>query len=270
MGNRRYIGTHICLVAVAAVMLLPIYWVVKTSLTGENIFAYPPSILPVDPHPFFYVDAWYFIPFSRFFLNSVIVASMAIVANLIINALAGYALTRHFPGKRWVILLLLSSMMIPFHATIIPAYLITRDLGLLNTHLGLALPAFSHIVLIFVFKASFDAIPPSLIDAARIDGLSEWRIIYKVMLPLSLPAIATNIILSFIWSWNDFLWPLLIVRDVEMHTLPLGLSTFLSYFENTTGSLYAFAVMALAPGLLVFLLAQKQFVSSMASGATKG
>jgi len=270
MRRHVHFGTHCTLFIVSFVMLLPIYWVVKTSLTGENFFEYPPSLLPESPHPFFFVDAWYSISFSRFFLNSVIVAMMAIVANLIFNTMAGYALTKHFSGRRWVILLLLSSMMIPFHATIIPAYLITRDFGLLNTHLGLALPAFSHIVLIFVFKASFDAIPPSLIDAARIDGLSELRVITKVMLPLSLPAIATNIILSFIWSWNDFLWPLLIVRDMDMHTLPLGLSMFLSYFENTTGALYAFAVMVLAPGVLVFLLAQKQFVRSLTSGATKG
>jgi ABC-type glycerol-3-phosphate transport system permease component len=261
---------HLILVIVSFVMLVPFYWVIKTSITGENIFNYPPSLWPVDPQPFFYVDAWYAIPFPRFFLNSVIVAGMAIVANLIINAAAGFALTKSFPGKRWMILLLLACMMIPFHATIIPAYLITAQLGLLNTHLGLALPAFSHIICIFLFKASFDAIPPSLIQAAKIDGVPEWQILLKIMLPLAKPAVATNIILSFIWSWNDFLWPLIIVRDVEMQTLPLGLSTFLAYFEDTTGSLYAFCVMVLAPGLLVFFLAQKQFIEGLTSGARKG
>lgn len=268
--QRRHVGTHLTLLTISAIMLVPFYWVLKTSLTGENIFAYPPSIIPRDPHPFYYVDAWYFVPFVRFMANSALIAGMSILANIIVNALAGYALSKNFPGKSWVLLLLLSSMMIPFQATIIPAYLITRDLGLLNTHLGLALPAFSHIVLIFVFKASFDAIPRSLIEAARIDGLSEWRIMTRIMLPLSLPAVATNVILSFIWSWNDFLWPLLVVRDVRMQTLPLGLSNFLSQFENTTGSLYAFSVMVLAPGILVFLLAQKQFIRSLTSGATKG
>ncbi|MCB9943615.1 MAG: carbohydrate ABC transporter permease [Geminicoccaceae bacterium] len=261
---------HLILVIVSFVMLVPFYWVIKTSITGENIFNYPPSLWPVDPQPFFYVDAWYAIPFPRFFLNSVIVAGMAIVANLIINAAAGFALTKSFPGKRWMILLLLACMMIPFHATIIPAYLITAQLGLLNTHLGLALPAFSHIICIFLFKASFDAIPPSLIQAAKIDGVPEWQILLKIMLPLAKPAVATNIILSFIWSWNDFLWPLIIVRDVDMQTLPLGLSTFLAYFEDTTGALYAFCVMVLAPGLLVFLLAQRQFIAGLTSGARKG
>ncbi|MFQ5971317.1 MAG: carbohydrate ABC transporter permease [Alphaproteobacteria bacterium] len=270
VNNYRHWPIHLTLIGVCFVMLVPFYWVIKTSLTGENLFNYPPAVLPQDPNPYYFVDAWYFIPFARFFLNSVIVAGMTIIANLVLNAMAGYALTRHFVGKRLIILILLSSMMIPFHATIIPAYLVTRELGLLNTHLGLALPAFSHIVLIFVFKASFDAVPDSLVAAARIDGLSEWKIIYKIMLPLAKPAVATNVILSFIWSWNDFLWPLMIIRQVEMQTLPLGLSTFQSYFEDTTGSLYAFSVMVLAPGLLVFLLAQKEFIRGLTSGARKG
>ena len=161
-------------------------------------------------------------------------------------------------------------MMMPFQATIIPAYLITGQLGLLNSYLGLALPLISTIICIFVFKASFDAVPRSLIDAARIDGLSDWQIILRVMLPLAKPAIATNVILAFIWSWNNFLWPLIITRDEEMQTLPLGLARFLSYHEDTTGALYAFCVMVLAPGILVFLMAQKEFIRGLTSGATKG
>jgi ABC-type glycerol-3-phosphate transport system permease component len=261
---------HLVLILVSAVMLVPFYWVIKTSFTGENIFEYPPSLLPVDPQPFFYVDAWYTIPFTRYFLNSVVVAVMVIVANLLFNAAAGYALTKRFAGKRWIILLFLACMMIPFHATIIPAYLITAQLGILNSYLGLALPAFSHIICIFIFKANFDAIPPSLIQAAKIDGVPESHILLKIMLPLAKPAVATNMILSFIWSWNDFLWPLIITRDQTMQTLPLGLSAFLASFEDTTGALYAFCVMVLAPGLLIFLLAQKEFIRGLTSGAKKG
>ena len=128
----------------------------------------------------------------------------------------------------------------------------------------------STIVCIFIFKASFDAVPRSLIDAARIDGLGELRILLRVMLPLSTPAIATNIVLSFIWSWNNFLWPLIITRSQDMQTLPLGLARFLSYMEDTTGALYAFVVMVLAPGLLVFLMAQSAFMRGLTTGATKG
>jgi ABC-type glycerol-3-phosphate transport system permease component len=270
MRRPRTWPIHLALAMMAAVMLVPFYWVLKTSVTGENIFGYPPSLIPRHPHLFYFVDVWYYIPFVRFLWNSVVVSLIVVAANLAFNALAGYALTQPFPGKRGIILLLLSCMMIPFQATIVPAYLITKHLGLLNTRLGLALPLCSTIVNIFVFKASFDAVPRSLIDAARIDGLREWQILCRVMLPLSTSAVATNVILSFIWSWNNFLWPLVTIRSEEMQTLPLGLSTFLSYLENTTGALYAFAILVLAPGILLFLLEQKRFIEGLTSGATKG
>ena len=148
-------------------------------------------------------------------------------------------------------------------------FIASAPLGIVMA-LGLALPQFSTIVCIFVFKASFDAVPRSLIDAARIDGLSEWRIIWKVMMPLAKGAIATNVILAFIWSWNNFLWPLIVTRSADMQTLPLGLARFLSYQEDTTGALYAFCIMVLAPGVLLFLLAQNEFIRGLTSGATKG
>ena len=261
---------HLALLVVSTIMLVPFYWVLKTSLTGENIFVYPPSFLPEDPHLFFYVDVWYAIPFVRYLANSVIVSAIVVVANVALNAMAGYALTRDFPGKAATILLFLSCMMIPFQVTIIPAYLITSELGLLNSYAGMALPLTSTIVCIFVFKAAFEAIPKSLIDAARIDGVPDWMIVFRIIMPLTKPAIATNVVLSFIWSWNSFLWPLVIVRDEAMQTLPLGLSRFLSVVEDTTGALYAFCVMVLVPGLAIFLLAQKEFVSGLTSGATKG
>ena len=261
---------HLALVIVSFLMLVPFYWVLKTAITNENIYAYPPGILPRAPHLFNFVDVWYLIPFPRYLANSIIVSTIAVIGNVVFNALAGYALTRDFPGRRAVLALFLSCMLIPFQATIIPAYLITAKMGLLNTYFGLAFPLLSTIVCIFVFKAAFEAVPRSLIDAGRIDGLSEWRIIVRVLLPLSKPAIATNVILTFIWSWNNFLWPLLITRDPLMQTLPLGLARFLSYMEDTTGALYAFAVMVLAPSILVFLMAQKEFIRGLTSGATKG
>jgi ABC-type glycerol-3-phosphate transport system permease component len=261
---------HALLILVSLVMLLPFYWVIKTALTNENIYAYPPRLLPLDPHLFNFVDVWYLIPFPRYLFNSVLVSLMAVAGNVVFNAMAAYALTRPFLGKRLVIVLLLSCTLIPFQATIIPAYLITAKLGLLNTYLGLALPMLSTIICIFIFKSAFEAVPRSLIDAARIDGLAEWRIILRVLLPLSKPAIATNVILAFIWSWNGFMWPLIVTRDANMQTLPLGLARFLSYMEDTSGALYAFVCMVLAPGILVFLMAQSAFVRGLTHGATKG
>lgn len=261
---------HLTLMVIAFLMLVPFYWVIKTAITNENIYAYPPNLLPQNPHLFNFVDVWYLIPFPRYLLNSIVVSGIAVAGNVVFNAMAGYALTRQFAGRNMVLALFLSCMLIPFQATIIPAYLITAKLGLLNTYFGLALPMLSTIICIFVFKAAFEAVPRSLIDAARLDGLSEWRIIMRVLMPLSKPAVATNVILTFIWSWNNFLWPLLITRDPLMQTLPLGLARFLSYMEDTTGALYAFAVMVLAPSILVFLMAQKEFIRGLTSGATKG
>ena len=264
------IARHGVLLLVSVVMLVPFYWVIKTAITNENIYAYPPRLLPEAPHLFNFVDVWYLIPFPRYLLNSVIVSIIAVAGNVVFNAMAGYALTKHFAGKQHVLLLFLSCMLVPFQATIIPAYLVTAQLGLLNTHLGLALPLLSTIVCIFIYKAAFEAVPHSLIDAARIDGLKERQIILSVLMPLSKPAIATNVILAFIWSWNAFLWPLLITREPSMQTLPLGLARFLSYLEDTTGALYAFAVMVLMPSIFVFLMAQKEFIRGLTSGATKG
>jgi ABC-type glycerol-3-phosphate transport system permease component len=270
MRRRRAWPAHLTLAVIAAVMLMPFYWVLKTSVTGEDIFAYPPALWPRAPHGFYYVDVWYYIPFVRFLVNSVAVSALVVAANVVLNSMAAFALTRGFRGQRLVILLLLSCMMIPFQATIVPAYLITKELGLLNSRLGLALPLGSTIVGIFVFKGAFDAVPRALLDAARIDGLPEWRLLDRVLLPLSTSAVATNVILSFIWSWNNFLWPLIVIRTEPMQTLPLGLSTFLSYLENTTGALYAFCVLVLVPGVVLFLLEQRRFIQGLTSGATKG
>jgi ABC-type glycerol-3-phosphate transport system permease component len=206
----------------------------------------------------------------RYFANSVIVSVVVVVSNIIFNAMAGFALTYRFPGKRLLILLYLSCMMIPFQATIIPAFLITRNLGLLNSHLGLALPLMSTIINIFVFKAAFDAVPRSLHDAAEIDGMADWKMLFRIYLPLGKAAIATNIILTFVWSWNNFIWPLIIIHDRMMQTLPLGLAQFLSYFEDTSGQMYAFVVMVITPVIIVFLMNQRSFVSGMLKGAVKG
>lgn len=261
---------QVVLIAATAVIIIPLYWVLKTSLTGENLFTYPPSTFPVDPHLFNFVDVFYWIPFGRFAINSVIVSGIVVAANLVFNSMAAMALTYDFKLKSVVITMYLSSMMIPFQTAIIPAFLLTRELGLLNSHLGLAMPLLATIVNIFVFKSSFDAVPKSIIDSSRIDGLSEWRILDQIYLPLAGPAIATNVILAFVWSWNNFIWPLIIVRDEAMQTLPLALSRFLSYFEDTSGQLYAFVVLVAIPVILVFLSNQKRFVKGILAGAVKG
>lgn len=268
--RKRYLPAHFFLTIVSLIVLVPLYWVLKTSFTGENLFEYPPSLIPEAPHIFYYVDVYYWIPFRRFFLNSVIVSAIVVASNIVVNAMAGFALGYRFPGKRLIILVYLSCMMIPFQATIIPAFLITRNMGLLNSHLGLALPLMSTIINIFVFKAAFDAVPRSLHDAARMDGMPDWKMLFRIYLPLGKAAIATNVILTFVWSWNNFIWPLIIIQDRLMQTLPLGLAQFLSYFEDTSGQMYAFVIMVITPIVVVFLMNQRGFVGGMLKGAVKG
>lgn len=210
MGKRRIqIVPHLILIIVSLVMIVPLYWVLKTSLTGENLFIYPPSLIPENPHVFYFIDVYYWIPFMRYFFNSVLVSVIVVVSNVVLNAMAGFALKYSFPGKRLIILTYLSCTITPFQTTIIPAFLLTKHLGLLNTHFGLALPLMSTIISIFVFKASFDAVP-------------------------------------------------------------LGLARFLSYFEDTSGQMYAFVLMVIAPVIAIFLLNQKRFISGVLSGAVKG
>src|SRR5258706_14852062 len=148
-------------------MLVPFYWVIKTAITNENIYAYPPGLLPKAPHLYNFVDVWYLIPFPRYLLNSLIVSTLAVIGNVVFNAMAGYALTQKFAGRKVVLALFLSCMLIPFQPTIIPAYLITAKMNLLNSYFGLAFPLLSTSGCIFVFKTAFEAVPKSLVDVAR-------------------------------------------------------------------------------------------------------
>jgi ABC-type glycerol-3-phosphate transport system permease component len=169
MVSRRSsrIAAHLILFFVSLIMIVPLYWVFKTSLTGENLLLFPPSLIPKNPSIYYFVDVYYAIPFARYFFNSALVSVMVVLFNIACNSMAAFALRQEFPGKRLIIIIYLSCMMIPFHATIIPAFLLTKSFGLLNSHFGLAFPLLSTIICIFIFKGSFDAIPTSLMDAAR-------------------------------------------------------------------------------------------------------
>ena len=186
------------------------------------------------PNLFHYVDVWYFIPFPRYLLNSVVVSLLAVAGNLVLNAMAGYALTQNFAGRQAVILLLLSCMLIPFQATIIPAYLITAKLGLLNSvsRPGVAAAIDDHLHLRVQVQLRGGA---PIADRRSADRRAERARILLDHAAVGKSAMATNVILSFIWSWNAFLWPLIVTRTPDMQTLPLGLARFLSYMEDTTG-----------------------------------
>lgn len=253
----------------AVVFFFPFYWLIKIAFTSENLYQGAPSLLLKDPNLYNFVDVWFRISYRQFFKNSIIVTAIAVGGNLILNSFAAYALTRDFHGRRLVEVLLVAGMLIPFQTSIIPAFLVTKELGLLDTHLGMALPYSAAIINILVLTNSFRSVPDSLINSARMDGASELYIIFGIYWPLSKPALATNVILSFVWMWNAFLWPLVVVSSPSLQPLPLALAEFQSTLSGAFALQYAFAIMVILPIVVLFLLLQKQFIRSVVTSALK-
>lgn len=253
------------------VFFFPFYWLLKVAVSWPptNLYSGQPSLGIENPSYYNFVEVFFAIPFPQFMLNSLIIVSLAIVGNLIFNSLAAYALTMDFHGKRGVQLILITAMMIPFQTTIIPAFLVTQELGLVNTHLGIVLPLATIIINILILVASFEAVPESILESARLDGASELYILFGVYWPLSKPALATNVILSFVFAWNAFLWPLIIVRDQAMEPLPLALANFQTQFQGNFALTYAFSIMVVLPIVVMFLLLQRQFIESVVMTSVK-
>jgi ABC-type glycerol-3-phosphate transport system permease component len=265
----RRAGLFTVALLVTALFFFPFYWLIKIALTSANLYSGAPTLLLEDPNLFNFVQVWYRAEYGQYLMNSAILTVIAIGGNLIFNSLVAYALTRDFHGRSAVEILLVVGMLIPFQTSIIPAFIVTRELGLLNTHLGMALPYSAAIINILILTTAFRAVPESLIESARMDGASELYIIFGVFWPLSKPALATNVILSFVWMWNAYLWPLVVVSDPMLSPLPLGLAEFQSSLTGSYALQYAFAIMVILPIVVLFLLMQKQFIRSVATSALK-
>jgi len=264
---------HAALLVVCAIMLVPFYWVVKTSLTGENIYAYPPRLLPQAPHLFNYVDVWYLIPFPRYLLNSVIVTVLVVTVGTFSSTMAAFALAKlDFPHKRTIFVALLATIMIPLVVLIIPQFLVFVQLGWIDTILPLVAPRFLAVDAFFIFLMVqfFRGIPRELDEAAMMDGCSAWRIYWKVMLPLSTPVLATAAIFTFIWTWDDFFAPLIYLNEMKQYTVMLGLRTFTdSTGESDFGGLFAMSVLSLVPIFLFFLFFQRLLIEGIATTGMK-
>lgn len=249
----------------------PFYWLIKVAIAWPptNLYGGQPSLVIENPSYFNFVEVFFAITFPQFLLNSIIISTIAIVSNLIFNSLAAYALTMDFYGKRKIQVFLIGAMMIPFHTTIIPAFLVTNKLGLVNTYIGIVLPLATIIINILILYASFDAVPDSILESARLDGASELYILFGVYWPLSKPALATNVILAFVYSWNSFLWPLIVVSEKSMEPLPLALANFQGHFQGNFALTYAFSIMVVLPIVVAFLLLQRQFIESVVMTSVK-
>jgi multiple sugar transport system permease protein len=262
---------HLILVPLALVMVTPLAWMVMTSIQTPDEARHFPPVLPSGIHWQNYTDAIHAAPFGRFFLNTVLVTGAAVLGNLVLCSLAGYAFARlRFFGRDVLFVLLLATLMIPFQVVMIPIFLIMRNLGLVDSLGALILPNLVTPFGIFLMRQFFRTLPIELEEAARLDGCSRLRTLIRIVLPLSGPALATLAVITFLWNWNDFLWPLVVIQSDHNMTLQLGLSTFQGAHSTAWTLLMAGNVLAVLPMLLVFLLAQRQFIDSIASAGVTG
>nr|WP_010133172.1 carbohydrate ABC transporter permease [Microbulbifer agarilyticus] len=265
----RYLG----LLCVAMLTMGPFLWLLSTALKsgGENIFAYPPSLLPEHATFENFGRVLETQPFILYLKNSVLVALLSVTANLVFASLAAYPLARmEFRGKNLIFVALLSSMMIPFQLLMIPVYDLAISLGLQNSYLGLVLPHACTAFGVFLMRQAFLGIPKALEESALLEGLNRLQIWWYVLVPLVKPSLATLAVFSFIAVWGDFLWPLIILDDPSLYTLPLGVNRLANTFSMDWRLVAAGAVFSILPILAVFLFSQKYFIEGAMRGAVKG
>ena len=267
-------GAQLALLLLLAVLtLLPLLWLVSTSLKGpaENIFTSPPALLPRQPSLAAYRQLFAANPMGTYLANSAIVSGLAVLANLLFCSLAAYPLARlRFRGRGLVLALVVATILIPFQVVMIPLYLLMVQIGLRNTLWALILPQAATAFGIFLLRQSFLGVPVELEEAARIDGctpLGEW---WNVMIPAARADLITLAMFVFIGSWSDFLWPLIIVDDPDLYTLPLGLQQLASSFSLDWRLVAAGSVVSILPVLLLFVLLQRYILPSASGDAVKG
>jgi multiple sugar transport system permease protein len=276
--RRRPSAWHLLLIPVALVMLFPFVWLVITSVsTLAETRSFPPSQPAGFPLQWIenavknYGDAWTLAPFGRWVLNTAVVTAVVVAGNLVFCSLAGYALARlRFFARTALFLVILATLMVPFQVVMIPVLLICRDLGLVDTLGALIAPNLVTPFGIFLLRQFFKTLPLEIEEAARIDGATRLGTLVKVLLPSMAAPLATVGIMTMLWSWNDFLWPLIAIQSEKSMTLQLGLSTFVGAHATNWPVLMAGTVMTQVPMLLIFLVAQRWFVQSFASSGVKG
>lgn len=269
----KVFATWLGLLALAALTVGPFLWLLVTALKGgaENIFAYPPSLWPAQPTLDNFRQVWEAVPFGRYFFNSVLVAGVSVALNLVIASLAAFPLARmRFRGREPFFVVILATMMIPLPVIMIPLFILSQHLGLLDSYAGLILPTAVSAFGIFLMRQAFLAIPREIEEAAVIDGASPWQVFWQVMLPLTKPSLATLAIFVFVGSWGDFLWPLIVLKDPDLYTLPVGISYLAGTFSANWRLIAAGSVLSIIPIVAVFIGLQRFFIGGQTAGAVKG
>ncbi|MBE1561508.1 multiple sugar transport system permease protein [Nonomuraea africana] len=260
----RRSGAYILLAIATVVFLLPFLWMVTTSLKSDEAnLAFPPQWLPDSFHWENYERGWFgSLPFNTFLLNTVLITALSMLGNLVSCVLPAYAFARmRARAAGLMFAALLATMMIPREITLVPKFILFSKLGWVDTYLPLVVPEFFGVALyIFLLRQFFTTIPQELIDAARIDGASELRILWRIMLPLSKPAIAAICLFSFVGNWNQYLESVIYIRTTEKFTLPLGLAMFTDQYATQYNQMMAVALVSMLPIVILFFVAQKTFI----------
>lgn len=267
------LGLHTLVVGLATVLYLaPVFWMISSALKPDyEIFATPPTWWPALPRWQNFSEALTALPFGRFAINTLVIAASVIVGHLLSCSVVAYGFARlRAPGKGFFFVLVLSTLMLPYPVTMVPLYIIFARLDLVNSFIPLILPAFlGNAFYIFLLRQAFKQIPPDLEDAALIDGAGTVQILWKIILPLSRPALATVAIFTFQAAWNDFLAPLIFIHDQSKYTLMLGLSLFRGAYSVNWAYLMAASLVITLPVIALFFFTQREFIEGVGFTGTK-
>ncbi|MEK4450148.1 carbohydrate ABC transporter permease [Paenibacillus sp. FSL L8-0506] len=263
---------YILLFATVLAMLVPYIWMLSSSLKmNKDVFSFPMQWIPQNPRWENFADIWTRIPLGRFIYNTAKLSIIVTILQLLTSSFAAYAFSKlHFRGKNILFLGYIATIAIPWQAYMVPQFILMRYMGLNNTHLAIILlQAFSAFG-VFLMRQFYQGVPDELCEAARIDGLSEYGIWARIMLPLSKPALSTLTIFTFVATWNDFLGPMIYLTDTKLKTIQIGLRMFISQYSAEYGLIMAASVVSIIPVVIVFLALQKYFVQGVAASGIKG
>ena len=275
----KSVGMNIILIIVTIFMLTPLFWMLSTAFSPNTMIP-PAKLLPHDVTFANFADAWFFpskiglnaeLTMGTFLMNSLIVTVLITIGGIICDSLAAYVLAfKDFPGKNLLIFLALATLMIPSYVTLVPQYIIISKMKWLNTYQAQIVPFLASGMGITLFRSHFLSVSKELVESAKIDGASDFRIYSTIVMPIAKPIIATMTILKAMWSWNMYMWPLIVCKKVEMMPLQVSIGFFQGQNVTQWGLLCAGMTIAMLPLLIVFLCCQKFFVGGIQAGAVKG
>ncbi len=262
---------HAFLVITGFLTLAPFIWMVSASFMHDgHASVFPPRFLPDEFTLTQYETLFSRLDVSRNLLNSFMLSVIVTVVSLVFNSMAGFAFAKYrFAGKDAIFKLLLSSMVIPAQVTMLPLFLMLKEFGFMNTYMAIIIPGLANVFGIFLIRQYVMAIPDSLIESARIDGATDFQTYYKIIVPLAAPVMVTLAIFTFMGTWNDFLWPLIVLNDSDMYTLPVALANLMGEHTKDPELMMAGSVITILPVMLIFLVLQKYYIKGIMMGSVK-